>query len=184
MISDTLCHAIQQIEDYQRNYPEWYDDHKGHIEVVKRVMGSLQGVLDGVPLSYPPNVGDKLSDDQKARLRVMCEANIAMWAEGLRLLGPVTGKELVEKPNDSIQRQDAILAERLRNEEQELSGESGDDGTTPAQPEGRETRTFRARWCGHVEIEAGTKDEALDIHGRMNAKDILDQLIFDGIEED
>ena len=55
--------------------------------------------------------------------------------------------------------------------------------TTSAQPEGRRDTTFRAQWCGHVEIEARSREEALGIHEKMNAEEILGQLIFDGIEE-
>ena len=32
MISDTLCDAIQQIEDYQRNYPEWMTTTKATLK--------------------------------------------------------------------------------------------------------------------------------------------------------
>ena len=48
---------------------------------------------------------------------------------------------------------------------------------------GKETRTFRAAWYGHVEVEARTKEEALNIHADMAAENILKQLIFNGIEE-
>lgn len=50
--------------------------------------------------------------------------------------------------------------------------------------DGNEKRSFRAQWCGHVEIEARTREEALDIHAAMTTKEILDQLVFDGIKED
>ena len=60
----------------------------------------------------------------------------------------------------------------------------GDDEETPPEDlEGRTTRTLRGVWCGHVEIEARSRDEALDIHADMAAEDILNQLIFNGIEE-
>jgi hypothetical protein len=39
MLSDVLSDAIDKIEDYQREYPRIYDDHKGHVEIVKKVMG-------------------------------------------------------------------------------------------------------------------------------------------------
>lgn len=184
MLSDTLFDAIQEIETYQRDIPEWYDDHKDHINVVKKVMASLMGILDGVPRSYPPNVADTLSDDQKAWFQVTCEAQIARWVECLRLLGPVTGEELVKKLDDAIQRQDAMLEARQRNKAQKPTEETDADETTPEAPEGHETRTFRAVWCGHVEIEARNKEEAADIHADMTAEAILKQLIVDGIEED
>jgi hypothetical protein len=57
------------------------------------------------------------------------------------------------------------------------------DETRPQDLDGNEKRSFRAQWCGHVEIEARTKEEALDIHTKMAAQEILDQLVFDGIKE-
>jgi hypothetical protein len=182
MLSDTLFDAIQEIEDYQRAYPDIYDGHKDHVEIVKKVMASLQGILDECPRSYPVNFAATLSEDQKAWFRLTCEAQIARWVECLRMLGPVTGEELVKKLADAIQRQDAVLAQRVRNEDQEPA-EEDDDNTTPENLEGKETRTFRARWCGHCEIEARTKEEAFDIHAHMAAEDILKQPIFNGIEE-
>ncbi len=59
----------------------------------------------------------------------------------------------------------------------------GDDATTPEDLEAKETRTFRAVWCGHVAIEAQSKEEALDIHADMTAEKILKQLIFSCMEE-
>ena len=42
MISDVLFDAIYSIEEWQREYPECYDAHTEHIEIVKQVMSSLQ----------------------------------------------------------------------------------------------------------------------------------------------
>ncbi len=111
MLSDVLSDAISSIEDYQREYPDIYDDCKDHIEIVKKVMAALMNVFDESPVSYPPNLADTLSDNQKEWFRATCEANIARWAERLRLLGPVTAEELVGKLDEAIQGQEAMLAE-------------------------------------------------------------------------
>lgn len=113
MLSDVLFDAIQEIEEYQRDYPDYYDDNKTHIEVVKKVMASLMNILDEVPGSYPANIADTLSDHQKEWFRVTCEVQFARWAEHLRLLGPVTGEELVKKLDDAIERQEAMLADKV-----------------------------------------------------------------------
>ena len=119
MLSDVLSDAVAEIEEYQRDIPEWYDEHKDHIEIVKKVMVSLQTILDGVPRSYPVNYADTLSEGQKAWFLATCKAQIARWVECLRVLGPVTGEELVKKLDDAIQRQEALLANRLANEDHE-----------------------------------------------------------------
>lgn len=46
MISDTLCHAVCQIEDYQRTMPDVYGPFEQEIEIVKTVMIGLRVVLD------------------------------------------------------------------------------------------------------------------------------------------
>ena len=74
MLSDVLSDAIGKIEDCQREYPYIYDDHKGHVEIVKKVMGSLMALLDEVPTSYSANIADTLANDQKKWFRVTCEA--------------------------------------------------------------------------------------------------------------
>jgi hypothetical protein len=137
MLSDVLSDAIGKIEDYQREYPRIYDDHKGHVEIVKKVMGSLMAILDEVPTSYPANIADTLSNDQKKWFRVTCEAQIARWAERLRLMGPVSADELVKKLDDAIERQEAMLAQRQNKER--LGQHAAENGnptpvTTPNNP--------------------------------------------------
>ncbi len=133
-----MSDAISSIEDYQREYPDIYDDCKEHVEIVKTVMASLMNLLDEAPVSYPPNLAETLSEDQKAWFGVTCEANIARWAERLRLLGPVAADDLVTRLNDAIQRQEAILAEMPNSD--------------------RHAQTILERWGQNREqLPAGTK---------------------------
>ena len=111
MISDIMCDAIHEIEQWQRDCPEWYDGITDHIELVKKVMASLMNRLDEVPVEFRPNLAATLSPKQQEWWRVTCEANIARWAERLRLVGPVSPEEVVARLDDAIQRQDAMLNE-------------------------------------------------------------------------
>jgi hypothetical protein len=49
MISDVLFQAIQEIEEYQRDFPMCYDDVGGEIDRVKEAMRSLQRTLNDQP---------------------------------------------------------------------------------------------------------------------------------------
>jgi hypothetical protein len=58
MISDVLFEALQQIERYQKESPDMYDEMKDEIEQVKHVMRRLLHKLDDPrPPSAPPNDG-------------------------------------------------------------------------------------------------------------------------------
>jgi hypothetical protein len=111
MISDTLHDAIQEIEDYQRNFPDCYGGLSDDIELVKKVMSALQARLDEPPHEYPLDIADTLDPDERERWRVTCEANVARWVERLRLLEPVSAEDLVGKLDDAIKRQEAMLDE-------------------------------------------------------------------------
>ncbi len=126
MISDTLFDAIDEIEAYQLNHPECYDELKGDIEVVKMVMSGLQERLDQPPFEYPFDIAETLNADQRYRWRVTCEANIARWTERLRLLGPVTPDELIGKLDDAVKRQEKMLDEWTTSKA--LSGDTAHTG--------------------------------------------------------
>lgn len=115
MLSDTLFESIQEIEHYQREF-RCYDDMSEDIDAVKKVMTALQERLDHPQFEYPLDVAETLSPEQKERWRVTCEANIARWAERLRLLRPVSAEELVGTLDDAIERQAALLDEESRSE--------------------------------------------------------------------
>jgi hypothetical protein len=115
MLSDTLFKAIQEITCYQKEMPECYNDSREHLEIVKTVMHSLQQVLDTPPLLVGAKVADALSQDQRRWWRACCEANIARWVERLRLLGPVSSEELIEKLGGAIERQDALMKNERDN---------------------------------------------------------------------
>lgn len=112
MISDTLHDAIHEIEDYQREFPESYNDIIDHIEMVKKVMASLVNRLDEAPVEYRPTLAEMLTLDEQDWWRVTCEANIARWVERLGLLEPVSPEDLVGKLDDAISRQEAMLEEK------------------------------------------------------------------------
>ena len=157
MLSDVLSDAVAEIEEYQRDIPEWYDEHKDHIEIVKKVMVSLQTILDGVPRSYPVNYADTLSEGQKAWFLATCEAQIARWVECLRVLGPVTGEELVKKLDDAIQRQEALLANRLANEDHEPTEMRDGDGTPPKVFGGQKHGPFGHGGVGTLKSKPGPR---------------------------
>ena len=55
MISDTLCETLDEIERYQRDMPQCYDDIRDRIEAVKAEMRGLQMYLDAPPdMVRPP----------------------------------------------------------------------------------------------------------------------------------
>ena len=116
MLSDFLSDAISQIEEWQRDEPGCYDGWRDQIELVKKVLDSLREVLDEPPFAialwYERLLKDDLTDDDKLRWRVWCEAGIARWVERLRLLEPVSPDELVGKVAEAVERQDAMLNER------------------------------------------------------------------------
>ena len=112
MISDVLFEAIEEIERYQRELPQAYSRMREDIELVKKVLASLQARLDTPPvldgrLSLPA----PLTADERELWRVTCEAFMARWTEWLRLVEPVSAEQLVKKLDDAIQRQEALLNE-------------------------------------------------------------------------
>jgi len=112
MISDTISDALHEIEEYQRSNPEWHDALAEHIEIVKKVMASLMNRLDEVPVeeyAFPQS----LSEDEKEWWRVTCEANVARWFQRLCLLEPVSKEQLIERLDNAIERQEALL-EKLK----------------------------------------------------------------------
>lgn len=117
MISDVLFDAIYSIEEWQREYPECYDAHTEHIEIVKQVMSSLQERLDIPPGVWPLTPPENLTSEQKDWWRVTCEAGIARWAERLRLLGPVSSDELIGRLDDAIRRQEEMLKAVTKSEQ-------------------------------------------------------------------
>ncbi len=56
MIGDVLYDAIQELERYQREMPDSYDDMRDEIEACKNAMRKLRRKLD-----LPPDVLDPLS---------------------------------------------------------------------------------------------------------------------------
>ena len=46
MLSDVLFDAVEQIEEWQRLAPEWYDGLKNEIDAVKSAMNALRERLD------------------------------------------------------------------------------------------------------------------------------------------
>jgi hypothetical protein len=136
-------------------------------------------ILDEVPTSYPANIADTLSDDQKAWFCVTCEAQIARWAERLRLLRPVTPDELVKKLDDAIHRQEAMLAQRWNNERpsecfglcggttNKLENRERTDMTTIHYIQVSETVTYGVL----LAIEANSEKEARHAAERIAAED-------------
>lgn len=120
MMSDTIHEAIREIERYQREWSDNYGDYRDHIEIVKKVMLSLQHALDAPPHLIRPAASDCLSEDQKRWWRVCCEANVSRWVERLRLFGPIDSGGLAGVLAGAVERQEALL-----NEE----GSSGDDAS-------------------------------------------------------
>lgn len=112
MLSDAIFDALHSIEKYQTEFPDAYADVADHIELVKTVMASLMGRLDDPFGDEQPRLRDLISEDQKHLWRVTCEANIARWAERLRLLGPVSAEEISSKLHDAIARQEAMLSQK------------------------------------------------------------------------
>lgn len=112
MISDVISDALQSIDDCQSEFPDAYANVADHIELVKSVMASLMNRLDDPVGDQQPRLGDLTSEDQRSFWRVTCEANIARWAERLRLLGPVSAEEISSKLADAIARQEAMLSEK------------------------------------------------------------------------
>jgi len=112
MLSDVISDALRSIEEYQTEFPDAYADVTDHIGLMKTVMASVMNRLDDPFGDEPPRLGDLISEDQKHLWRVTCEANIARWAERLRLLGPVSAEEISSKLADAIARQEAMLSQR------------------------------------------------------------------------
>lgn len=54
MISDTLRHAISEIERYQRDMPETYDDLRSHINLVMADMANLLSKLEYPETNWHP----------------------------------------------------------------------------------------------------------------------------------
>lgn len=50
MISDVLCEAIWEIEEYQRKFGDCYDDFRMEIDKVKAVMDAMRTYLDILPI--------------------------------------------------------------------------------------------------------------------------------------
>lgn len=120
MLSDTIHDAIMDIERYQNDYAKIYDGYREHIELVMAVMHSLMEALDQPPFAfgiwYKQLLGTQLTEAQKERWRVWCEAGIARWSERLGLLGPVAEGELVERVRTAVERQQTMLHERPDHE--------------------------------------------------------------------
>jgi len=144
MLSDAIFDALHSIEQYQTEFPDAYAGVADHIELVKSVMASLMNRLDDPFGDEQPHLEKLLSEDQKHVWRVTCEANIARWAERLRLLGPVSAEELNSKLTDAIARQETMLSQMRpdcglgvpagRNEsvdEHQLEGNGSIDGLRP-----------------------------------------------------
>src|SRR5579884_2462027 len=121
MISDVLFDAIQQIEEWQKESPAGYEARRHHIDLVKKVMASLQETLDEPPFAYglwyERLLNTDLTEDQKRYWRVCCEAGIARWAERPRLLEPVSPEDLLDKLHDAVDRQEAMLNKPTSDEE-------------------------------------------------------------------
>lgn len=143
MISDVMYDAIGDIEYYQRELPDIYDAVEDHIGIVKKVMRSLAVIL-GEP--DPPSIPESLLEDEKDWYRVICEAQIARWAERLRALVPITAEELATKLNDAIQRQEALLAKR-RGSKNFYEQQEGERETYLYQPI-LQIRPVRSTCCG------------------------------------
>jgi len=102
MISDTLCEAIQEIEEYQKRLPEFYDGIKEDIEVVKDVMDSLRERLDEPAVEYTKSTFDGLTDEQRKQWRRTCEIHVRKWIRRLRLVEPISPDEIGELLRDKL----------------------------------------------------------------------------------
>ncbi len=70
MLSDTLFEAIEEIEMYEKNYPDLYGGRwKEEIAEVKAVMRKLQRKLDTPPTSkqVKAHVERKAAEERKAK---------------------------------------------------------------------------------------------------------------------
>jgi len=128
MISDVISDALQSIDDCKSESPDAYVDVADHIELVKSVMASLMGRLDDPFGDEQPRLGDLISEDQKHLWRVTCEANMARWAERLRLLGPVSAEQISSKLHDAIARQEAMLSQNCPDFGVRVGPQSADEG--------------------------------------------------------
>lgn len=111
MLSDTLFEAIAEIDCCEKEFPEIYGHWRDHISIVKAVMGSLMELLDRVPVPNYRSFGTGMTEDKERFWRVCCEANLARWVECLRLLGPLSAEELVQRLDKAVERLEEALAD-------------------------------------------------------------------------
>jgi hypothetical protein len=152
-------------------------------------------VSDIVTLS-PGLLGDTPGTDRGAAAeaaRQLRATRTIDYIDRLWLFDPKSMQVVGEyRASDGLNDEDDIESDEAKSEDTCVLGvanpdqpalQGDDDATTPEDVEAKEIRTFRAVWCGYVEIEAQSKEQAFDIHANMAAEDILKQLIFNGIEE-
>jgi hypothetical protein len=169
--------AWSLVDDYDDELPRVEIDSDGDLTSWEEARDVLIDALMGVVADAESRLEDAQDWEQEASEALASIEGMDQKAF-LAAYGPELHAEdqpargLCEARNPQTDAEEATTGESLPS-----------DGRMPAEVTGQGTRTFRARWCGHVEIEAQSKEEAFDIHADMAAEDILKQLIFNGIEE-
>lgn len=145
MISDVLCEALDQIEEYQASFPDIYQGIRAEIEEVKLALARLLIHLDS-----PPEMTPERWADEMARF---AESNPSSYNEVMKgYLYSVRREQVTE----ALGRDHPMLVRLLKAEEAGLGGASGlgealDAYTDPTHPEydpefDRAIRSLRPDW--------------------------------------